>query len=344
MRALIWWSLLLVPVDIGADVAGVSGFWLFMLSAAALVPLAYVIGEATEQAGEHTGPAIAGLLNASFGNAPELIISLFAVDRGLFQFVRGSLVGSVVSNLLLVLGATIVVGRRGTLNRSSGLASLAQTTFATVLFLIPAFAYGWRSGTTRFLPVATLPIAGVLLVVYVFITVRETLRHSRAHRASRGELPVDADWSLRRALLMLAGAAAATAFVSEVLTGSVEQFSRTVGLDDFFVAAVIVALVGNAAEHGGALVIASRGKLDLASEIAFSSSAQVATFVIPFVVLVSLVLRPLPLAFRPFELAALAVAITVPGIAVIRGRVGRVEGAVLVAAYAAVAAGFYVVS
>lgn len=348
MNRLVQWALLLIPLDIAADLWGLGAFWLFLLSAAALVPLAYVIGEATEAAGEHTGPTVAGLLNASFGNAPELIIALFAVDRGLFEFVRGSLVGSVVSNLLLVLGVTIIAGRSGRLDRQSAITSLAQTTSATLLFLVPAAAHGWDHADRRFLPGPTLPVVVVLLVAYVVITVRSVRMRGRAHQTGTpGEAVAEeevAGWSLGRSLTVLAGAAAATAFVSEVLTGSVEAFSRTAGLDDFFVAAVIVAIVGNAAEHGGAIVIAVRGKLGLATEIAFSSSAQVALFVIPAVVLLSLAINPLPLAFRPAELAAMGLAVVVPAVAVVRGNVTRADGAGLCLAYAAVVAGFYAVA
>ena len=341
MRALLWWSLLLVPVDLVADLAGASGTVLFALSAASLVPLAYVIGEATEQAGEHTGPAVAGLLNASFGNAPELIIALFAVQRGLADFVRGSLTGSVVSNLLLVLGATLVVGRAGVLNRRTGFTWLAQTALAVVLFVLPAAAHGFDGHDSRPMAAITVPIAVVLLALYVVLTARSVVRERGRHLAERDEERVEAAWSFRASMLVLGMSAVATAFVSEILTGSVEDFSRTVRLDEFFVAAVIVAVVGNAAEHGGAVVIASRGNVELAAEIPLSSSAQVALFVVPLVVLVSYAMTPLPLAFRPVELATMAVAVVLPAAVVARGRGSRWWGAALLAAYAAAAAGYY---
>ena len=343
MRVLLWSSLALVPVDIVADLAGVSGSWLFVLSAAALVPLAYVIGEATEQAGEHTGPAIAGLLNASFGNAPELIIAQLAVNRGLFDFVRGSLTGSVVSNLLLVLGATLLASRgSGELNRRTGYVALLQTLAAGALFVLPAAAHGWRHADDRLLPAVTLPVVVVLLLGYTVITVAGVIRQRREHRARRGTAPVDAAWSMRRAVIVLGLAAAATAFVSEVLTGSVEEFTKAAGLPEFFVAAVIVALVGNAAEHGGAVVIAWRGNTELAAEIPLSSSAQVALLVIPVVVLLSLVINPLPLAFRPVELISIGAAVAVPAAVLARGRASRWLGGTLCLAYAGIAAGYYV--
>ncbi|MFL6138906.1 MAG: calcium/proton exchanger [Frankiaceae bacterium] len=341
MRALLWWSLLLVPIDLAADLAGANGTVLFALSALALVPLAYVIGEATEQAGEHTGPAVAGLLNATFGNAPELIIALFAIHRGLLDFVRGSLTGSVVSNLLLVLGATLMVGRGGVLNRRTGLTWLAQVALAVVLFAVPAAAHGWDGHDTRPMPALTVPIAVLLLSIYVVLTVRSVVRERARHLAERDEERVLGAWSLRTAMLVLAMSAVATAFVSEALTGSVEDFSRSARLDEFFVAAVIVAIIGNAAEHGGAIVIASRGNIELAAEIPLSSSAQVALMVVPLVVLVSYAMTPLPLAFRPVEIATMAVAVILPAAVVARGRGSRWWGGALLVAYVAAAAGYY---
>ena len=343
MRALLWSSLVLVPVVLVADLVHASGTWLFVLSAASLVPLAYVIGEATEQAGEHTGPAIAGLLNASFGNAPELIIALFAVNRGLFDFVRGSMTGSVVSNLLLVLGVTMLAARGdGRVNRRTGALALAQTGMAAALFVVPAAAHGWESHDARALPWLTLPIVGVLLLTYLVSTVRAIGRHRREHLASIVTDVVDANWSFPLAIGVLALAAAATAFVSEVLTGSVEEFSRSAGLEEFFVAAVIVAIVGNAAEHGGAVVIAARGNVELAAEIPLASGAQVALLVIPAVTLLSYLLKPLPLAFRPVELAALGVAVAVPALVLAVGRARRWLGVLLCAAYASVATAYFV--
>jgi Ca2+:H+ antiporter len=343
MRVLLWSSLLLVPADLAADAIGVSGSWLFVLSAAALVPLAYLIGEATEQAGEHTGPAIAGLLNASMGNAPELIISIFAVQRGLFDFVRGSLTGSIVSNLLLVLGVTLLANRGGRVNRRTATVSLAQTGFAVALFVIPAAAHGWNPRSGAVMAPVTVPVVVVLLVVYLVVTARGVLFHASRQRQLLAESPADAAWSLPRSVVVLALAALATAFVSEVLTGSVQDFSSAAGLDEFFVAAVIVALVGNAAEHGGAVVIAWRGNVELAAEIPLSSGAQVGLFVIPVVVLVSYAVNPLPLAFRPVEVATMAGAVLLPAAVVAAGRAGRMVGCGLCVAYAAIVASYYVV-
>ncbi len=311
----------------------------FVLAAVALVPLAWLIGEATEHAAEHTGPGIGGFLNATFGNAPELIIALLAVDDGLFDVVRGSLTGSVVSNLLLVLGAALVAGGRGTIDRASGLLSLALIALATVLFLVPSVP-GWSGDPNRHeLAVISVPIAIALLVVYLCATWYSLRRHSALH------LPNDdgvEGWSLMTALVALGIATVATALVAEVLVGSLEAFAEKVGLSDFFVAAVIVAIVGNAAEHGGAIVVAHRGKIALAGEIALSSAAQVAVFLIPAVALLSWLIDPLSLSFRPVEIAALAGGVAFTSIVLWGGRTSRARGTALLLGYAVVVVAFFV--
>jgi Ca2+:H+ antiporter len=219
-----------------------------------------------------------------------------------------------------------------------------QTALAVALFVVPAAAHGWDPDDSRAMVGLTAPVAGVLLLLYVVVTGIGVVRQRRAHiahRAQGGAEPAAGGWSFARSITTLALAALATAFVSEILTGSVEEFSRAAGLEEFFVAAVIVALVGNAAEHGGAVVIAARGNVELAAEIPLSSGAQVALFVIPVVVLVSYAINPLPLAFRPVELLTMAAAVVFPAIVAARGRASRPLGAMLCCTYAAVAAGYY---
>ncbi len=313
----------------------------FCVSALALVPLAWLIGEATEQAAEHTGSGIGGFLNASFGNAPELIIALFAVADGLPDVVRGSITGSIVSNLLLVLGFAIVSTDEEELNWRSLMSNLGLVVLAGLLFLVPS-APGWSGNPDRHtLAVATIPVAAVLLLFYFGQTFDNLRRHRRRHRASAKQ-PAPRSWSLRNALVTLALATGLTAFVSEILVHTLEGFSKSAGLSRFFVSAVIVAIVGNAAEHGGAIVIARRGKIRLASEIAVSSAAQVALFVAPLAALASFVVRPpLPLAFRPVELATIVGAALFVGAVVWDRRGTRREGVLLLAAYAAVVLGYY---
>ena len=341
-RKLLWASLVLTPLTLLLDYAfHVGDVTLFAVAAIALVPLAWLIGEATEHAAEHTGPGIGGFLNASFGNAPELIIALFAVGQGLPNVVRASLVGSVVSNLLLVLGIALILGARHTheLDRRSLLLQLALVGAATLLFFVPAVP-GWSGNPERHsLAVVSVPIAVVLLLLYLAVTAWGLRRHKRLHAESGAE--PRGGWTLPTALAVLAVATAATAFVSEILVHSLDAFANAAGLTEFFTAAVIVAIVGNAAEHGGAAVIAHRGDLRLATEIAVSSSAQVALLVTGAVALLSWAVKPaLPLTFRPVELAAIGGTALAVALVLWDGRARRWEGILLVSLYAVAAIGF----
>ncbi len=337
-RKILWASLALAPITFLVDLLAHPGdVALFLLAATALIPLAWLIGEATEHAAEHTGPGIGGFLNASFGNAPEVIISLFAIADGLPEVVRGSLTGSVVSNILLVLGVALAVQPRdGLLDRRSLLLQLGVVLAAVLLFLIPSIP-GFHGDPDRHsLTIATIPVCVALLGLYVAVTIANLRRHHR-EEAGREEAASEG-WTLTVSLVALGAATGATAVISEILVHSLEAFSESAGLSEFFIAAVIVALVGNAAEHGGAVVIARRGKIRLASEIAISSSAQVAMFVTPAVALLSWAVTPaISLAFRPVELATMAGAAVLVGALVLDGRARRWEGAVLIGAYVGVA-------
>ena len=341
-RKLLSASLALAPITLVVDLALHPGdVALFTLAALSLVPLAWLIGESTEHAAEHTGPGIGGFLNASFGNAPELIIAGFAVADSLPNVVRGSLAGSVISNLLLVLGVALIAGETGKrIDRNSLLLQLGLVATAVALFAVPSIL-GWHGDPERHsLAVLSTPIAGVLLLLYVVVQALQLRRFSRAHAHTREEARAGA-WPLPRALLVLSVATAATAVVSEILVHSLEGFAKTAGLSQFFISIVIVAVVGNAAEHGGAIVIARRGKMRLATEIAVSSSAQVALFVTPAVALLSWAIGPaLPLAFRWEELAAMAAATGAVTFAVFDGWSRRWQGFALAGFYAVMVIGF----
>jgi len=329
-QRLLWASLALAPITWIIDAVAHPGeVALFILAAMSLIPLAWLIGEATEHAGEHTGPRIGGLLNASFGNAPELIIALLAIADNLPAVVRGSLAGSVVSNILLVLGAALVVGVDGApLQRRSLLVQLGLVAFAVVLLLIPSIP-GWHGDPNRHsLALLSIAPAIVLLLVYLLVTILG-VRRREDHEASGAPA-----WSMRTSLIALTLATIATAVTSELLVHSLQAFAEAANLSQFFISMVIVAVVGNAAEHGGAVVIARRGKMKLATQIAVTSSAQVALFVLPVVLLLSFAFQhPLTLAFRPIELISMGVAAVFVGFVIRDGRSRRWEGALLIAVY-----------
>jgi len=338
-RRILWASLALAPATIAVDLLAHPGkVTLFVLAAVSLVPLAWLIGEATEHAAEHTGAGVGGFLNASFGNAPELIIALIAVADGLPQVVRGSLAGSVISNLLLVFGVTQLVGPETQINRRSLITQLGLVGAAVVVLAGPV-ALGYTGNPERHSAVlASVPVALVLLVLYLVVTGRNL----REHRELERDEPAAGAWSMTMSLAVLGVATVLTAFVSEILVHSLDAFAKAIGATDFFIAAVIVAIVGNAAEHGGAIVIARAGKMKLASEIAISSSAQVALLVAPAVMLLSLLFtHQLPLSFRWEELAAMAAAVALAAVTIADGTTKRWEGGLLVLAYGIVVAAFW---
>jgi Ca2+:H+ antiporter len=340
VRKLLWASLVIAPATIMVDkLTGAGDVTLFVLAAVSLIPLAWVIGESTEHAAEHTGPGIGGFLNASFGNAPELIVALFAVGANLPVVVLGSLSGSVISNLLLIFGVTQVVGPdKARIDRRSLLLQIGLVCVAVALFAVPT-AIGYTGPPERHaVVVASVPVAIVLLLLYVVVIGRNLRRHREREQAEASE----GAWSLQTALVVLGAATAVTAWVSEILVHSLHAFANAVGLSEFFIAIVIVAIVGNAAEHGGAIVIAHSGKMRLASEIAISSSAQVALLIVPVVTLLALLFtHPLALAFRWTELFAMGGAAVVAAATIWDGRLRRWEGALLIVAYVAAVLGFY---
>jgi Ca2+:H+ antiporter len=341
-RRVLWGSLSLAPltillhytVDLGDTVD-------FVLAATALVPLAWLIGEATEHAAHHTGPGIGGFLNATFGNAPELIIALFAVADAKFEVVRGSLSGSVIGNLLLVLGFSLLFGGRGQLDRQSSFVSLGLVALAVALLLIPAVP-SWQGDPERDLIVAlSIPVSVALLIVYLAVTWLSLRRHRLLHISDE---PAEiAGWSFRVSLAVLGIATVVTALIAEILVGSIETFAEKAHVSEFFVAAVIVAIVGNAAEHGGAVVVAARGNIKLAAEIALASSAQVAVFLIPAVALLALLIDPLALGFRVVEITALAGSVLFTTVLLWQGWSSRGRGVALIAAYGVVALAFLLV-
>ena len=331
--------LLLAPLVVVLDrLDAVGELTLFVLAGAALIPLSWLIGEATDNLARHTGPGIGGFLNATFGNAPELIIAIIAVSRGLTAIVRASLVGSIASNLLLVLGFTLLFGQRGSIDRRSAYISLSLVGFTTVVALAAAAPGFHGDPDRRSLAALSLPVAVLLLVVGVIVT-RYALR--RQWQLFRLAEPEGTGWSLPAALVVLGAATIATAVVSETLVSALRAFAYAAHLSEFFVAFVIVAIVGNATEHGSAVLLARRGRVKLATEIPLASSAQIAGLVIPLVALISWGFTPLALSFRPIELAAMALAAALPALVLRTGRTTRLGGTILLAAYSALAVAAY---
>src|SRR6266511_75984 len=350
------WPYLLVPfipIAIALDVAGASDALVFGASAFGIVPPAALMGQATEELAARSGPGIGGLLNVTFGNAPELIIALFALGEGLHEVVKATLIGSIIGNTLLVLGAAMLVGgfgrREQTFSPTSASVQTSMPLAATAAFAIPTIYELIRGdglpsvGPERFpfsssVEVLSGLIAGVLILVYL-VGLVFSLRTHRDIFNPDYEQDDTWGWSTRTAVVMLAIAGVAVAVMSEVLVGSISAASESLGLSEFFIGAVVVAIVGNAAEHWVAVIVARKDKMDLSVNIAIGSSAQVALFVAPVLVLAAFFIgpAPLPLVFNGYEIGALVIAVLIANYVTHEGKSNWFEGAQLLAVYAILA-------
>jgi Ca2+:H+ antiporter len=354
------WPYLLVPfipVAVAADAAGAGSVLVFSASALGVIPTAALMGRATEELAARSGPGIGGLLNVTFGNAPELIIALFALGAGLQEVVKASLIGSVIGNVLLVLGASMFVGGIGRVrqrfNRVSAVAQSSMLLLAVVALAMPAIFELVRGsglpapGAQRVVYDATvqhlsLAVALVLLASYGAGLIFSLRTHRDVFNPPAQELEEGEPWSVRRSVAMLALAGAAVALMSELLVHSISDAARSIGLTQFFVGAIVVAIVGNAAEHWVAVLVARKDKMDLAVNIAIGSSAQIALFVAPLLVLVSFVLGPgpMPLVYNGFELGGIFLAVLIANHVTNEGESNWFEGVQLLAVYAVLALAF----
>ena len=348
--------ILFLPIAVALDLMHASDVWLFATSALAIVPLAGLIGTATEDLSEHVGPGIGGLLNATFGNGAELLIGAIALNAGLVDVVKASLSGSIIGNLLLVLGFAIVAGGWGrNVQRFSATGAGAQTSMlflAVVALVMPAiYQITTRSSAAdlaRSVDLISLCSALVMLVAYVAGLWFSLRTHRDVFREPTDETEVvdrpPPMLSVRAAIVLLAIATAMTAVSAEILVGSVEQFSHGVGLTDLFVGVVVIAIVGNAAEHWSAVVIAREGNMQLAMNIAKSSSVQIALMVAPLLILFSWLLgHPMSLVFHPLELFGIALAVGAAHLVSMDGETHWFEGVLLMAVYALLGISFFFV-
>jgi Ca2+:H+ antiporter len=317
---------------------------IFLTSVAAIVPLAAYIGRATEALAARFGGGIGGLLNATFGNAAELIIGVLALREGLTGLVKASLTGSIIGNLLLVFGAAALYGGLKhpvqRFNRTAAGLGTTMLLLSTIGLVVPAM-FHWLSRGVPDAPELELDteIAVVLFATYC-VSLIFTLR---THRSLYGETEATADAGVRWPLLMLLGATAAVAVVSELLVGTVTATARELGLSELFVGVIVVALVGNAAEHYSAIVLAGRNQMDAAISIAVGSSTQIALFVAPALVFLSYAIGPAPmnLLFTTYEVAAIGLSVVSIAFIAHDGETHWMEGVQLLAIYAVLALGFY---
>jgi Ca2+:H+ antiporter len=347
-----YWLTPFIPIAIVLRLLDVDPTVVFFCSALGVIPTAALMGRATEELAVRSGPGIGGLLNVTFGNAPELIIALFALQKGLHEVVKASLVGSILGNVLLVLGAAMLVGGWGRdrqlFNRTAASAQSSMLLLAGAALSMPAIfqlvAHGALPGPhdeIRNFPskVEHLSLAIAILLMLVYLA--GLLFSLRTHRdlfnpETEDEHDGEEPWTVRRSVTMLAIAGVAVGVMSEILVGSIHHAAESAGLSEFFIGAIVVAIVGNAAEHWVAVLVARKDQMDLAVNIAIGSSAQIALFVAPVLVLASFVIGPSPMAFvlNGFELAAIIFAVTIANQVTQEGESTWHEGVLLLAVYA----------
>jgi Ca2+:H+ antiporter len=353
------WLLLLAPVAIVLELAHASAIVVFLAAALAIAPLAGVLGEATNTLATHSGPAVGGMLNATLGNATELIIAIFAIRAGHISVVKASLTGSILGNLLLVLGLSIVAGgaRRQTLrfSRTAAASNSTMLMIAVAALVMPAIfaltVFGdLEHHESRHLEQLSLWTAGVLVLLYLssllfmFKTHRDVFHRGAQGESAAAEQPTGELPSRRRAVLSLVLATVIIAVLSEILVGEIGAVTHALGMTEFFVGVIVVALVGNAAEHSTAILMAMEDKMDLAMTVAAGSSTQIALFVAPVLVFLSVALgHPMTLVFNGFEIVGIFLSVVIVSMISSDGETNWFEGAQLLALYAIMAVAFWFV-
>jgi Ca2+:H+ antiporter len=355
------WPYMLVPMiplavilDFGG---GGTATLIFITAAIGLVPAAAIMGRATEELAARSGPGIGGLLNVTFGNFPELVIAGIALNAGLHEVVKASIVGSVIGNILLVMGAAMLVGgigrERQKFNATAAQIQSSMLFLALAALMMPA-VFELVEGQGLPLPNAEIInydstveklsaiTAGILLLSYIGGLIFSLRTHRALFNPVEGEKE-EFSWTVRKSIGVLAAASIVVGLMSEILVGSIEEASHAIGLSEFFVGAFVVAIVGNAAEHWVAVLVAHKDKMDLAVNISIGSSAQIALFVAPLLVLGSFFIgpHPMPLVFNGFEIAGLVIAVITAQILTSDGESTWFEGVQLLALYAVIGTAFY---
>ena len=358
------WPYLLVPfipLAVALELAHASATVIFVTSALGVIPTAALMGRATEELAARSGPGIGGFLNVTFGNAPEIIIAFFALREGLQEVVKASLVGSILGNILLVMGAAMLVGgrkrERQYFDRTAASVQSLMLLLASVALMMPAIYELVIGGSLpspedkaeRFpsdLEAMSVGVSIVLLASYVaglFFSLRTHRGLFNPEHAAEDH--VGEPWSVRKAVIALAIAGVAVGLMSEILVGSISEASESIGLSPFFVGVIVVAIVGNAAEHWVAIYFAAKDKMDLSVNIAIGSSAQVALFAAPLLVLLSFVVGPFPMAlvFNGLELGAILLAVLIANQVTQEGESTWFEGLQLLAVYVVLGLVFFYV-
>ena len=343
------YMLVFVPISFIAEFMHASPSIMFILAALSIIPLAGLMGEGTEEISFYSGPKIGGFLNGTFGNATELIISFFALKEGLFEVVKSSIAGSVIGNVLLVLGASMLAGglkfKTQTFNKKVVEVSSSMLLFAVVGLCIPALFTHTVAPTllnTRYEGLS-LVVAVIMLLIYILSLIFSFHTHKDIYVVdAEGENEGTVKWSFKKAISVLVVSTVLIAIESEFLVSGIEPITKSLGLIEFFVGIIIIPIIGNAAEHSTGIVMAMKNKMDVALEIAIGSSLQIILFVAPLLIFISLIFTPMSIIFNEFELIALIVAVLIANRVSNDGESNWLEGVQLLAVYAIIAACFFI--
>ncbi|AFA47213.1 calcium/proton exchanger [Acetobacterium woodii] len=339
--------LIFVPISIVGEWMHFSPTLMFVLAALAIIPLAGVMGEATEEISFYAGPRIGGFLNATFGNATELIIAFFAIKAGLFEVVKASIAGSVIGNILLVLGASMLVGgikfKSQSFNKQSVEVSSSMLLFAVIGLTVPAiFTHTVAADllNTRYEGLSII-VAVIMFGIYLMSLYFSFYTHKDIY-LSESDQAVTPKWSLKKAIIVLIGATVLIGVESELFVAAVEPMTKAIGLSEFFVGIILVPIIGNAAEHSTAIAMAYKNKMDVAVEIAIGSSLQMILFVTPVLIFVSLFFTPMSIVFNEFELVALVLSVLIANRVSSDGESNWLEGVQLLSVYLIIAVSFFI--
>ncbi|MGL4666123.1 MAG: calcium/proton exchanger [Clostridium butyricum] len=341
--------LIFVPISFIAEFFHASGTIMFLLSCGSIIPLAGLMGEGTEEISFYSGPKIGGFLNGTFGNATELIISFFALKKGLFEVVKSSIAGAVIGNILLVIGASMLAGglkyKTQKFNKKITEVTSSMLLFAVIGLCIPAlFTHSVDPAllNTRYEGLSIF-VAIVMMIIYILSLYFSFNTHKDIYTHEYEEEEHKSKWSLKKAISVLVISTIIIAIESEFLVNGIEDITASLGWSEFFVGIILIPIIGNAAEHSTAVIMALKNKMDVGLEIAIGSSLQIILFVAPILIFISLFFTPMSIIFNQFELIALIASVLIANRVSQDGESNYLEGVQLLAVYLIIAASFFIV-
>ena len=339
--------LIFIPISVALELMHADSLLIFFSSALAIMPLAGFMGKATEELSKYVGAGIGGLLNATFGNATELIIGIFALQAGLFSVVKASLTGGIIGNMLLVVGCSMFFGglrrEKQTFNSKVQGVNSTMLMLAAVGLVLPALVYSYLPNTSN-VETLSLGISAILIITYVCSLVFSLRTHKKLYDCAEDPEECKPIWSRNKAIIVLLLCTAIIAIESELLVGALEPMSRSLGLTELFIGVIIVAIIGNAAEHSTAIIMALKNKMDLSLNIATGSSTQLALLIAPVLVIISWLWgKPMDLVFNEFEVVAVIAAVVIANMISADGESNWLEGVQLIALYAMIAVVFFLI-